>query len=132
MPVATYHRVESPTQSAVDAATQQQTGELWGFPALGSNIPKVKAKAPRSVSVRRFRHESKLSVTVSPDLVTQIESRRGCDAHVHRLAKSLRGRMRGQTLEVTPSDVQLLLKYFAKSSSTRTQARVSKKAAKKK
>jgi|SRR5687768_13092108 len=38
-----YHRVESPTQTASDALNQLKSGELWGFPARGSDIPKVKA-----------------------------------------------------------------------------------------
>ena len=53
MPAATYHRVESPTQTAADALSQEQTGELWGFPARGSDIPKVKAYVGPLPSGRR-------------------------------------------------------------------------------
>ena len=53
MAVATYHRVESPTQTAADALAQQQTGELWGFPPRGSDIPKVKAYTGPLPSGRR-------------------------------------------------------------------------------
>lgn len=38
-----YHRLESPTQTADDAARQQATGEIWGRASMGSFIPKVKA-----------------------------------------------------------------------------------------
>ena len=38
-----YHRREGPTQTVADAQSQEQSGELWGFPARGSDIPKVKA-----------------------------------------------------------------------------------------
>jgi hypothetical protein len=38
-----YHRHESPTQTVADAAQQVSSGEMWGFPARWSDIPKVKA-----------------------------------------------------------------------------------------
>lgn len=38
-----YHRVESPTQTSADAKAQVASGEIWGRPARGSNIPSVKA-----------------------------------------------------------------------------------------
>ena len=38
-----YHRLESPTQTAKDAALQQSTGEIWGRASIWSTIPKVKA-----------------------------------------------------------------------------------------
>jgi hypothetical protein len=38
-----YHRLESPTQSLLDAARQQASGEIWGRAPRGSDIPKVKA-----------------------------------------------------------------------------------------
>ena len=41
--MATFHRLESPTQTPADARRQEQSGELWGRPARGSRIPKVKA-----------------------------------------------------------------------------------------
>ena len=41
--LATYYRVASPTQTDEDAERQQASGEIWGLPARGSNIPKVKA-----------------------------------------------------------------------------------------
>lgn len=37
------HRIESPTQTRGDAAQQASSRELWGAPARGSDIPKVKA-----------------------------------------------------------------------------------------
>lgn len=40
-----YHRKAAPTQTAADAAQQQASGELWGYPAIYSNIPAVKAYA---------------------------------------------------------------------------------------
>ena len=43
MPPPVYHRVESPTQTPQDASNQTSGGELWGFPARGSDISKVKA-----------------------------------------------------------------------------------------
>jgi hypothetical protein len=39
----TYHRIESPTQTPEDAKTQEQSLEIWGRPARGSDQPKVKA-----------------------------------------------------------------------------------------
>ena len=61
---ATYHRVESPTQTAADALTQQKTSELWGFPARGSDIPKVKAyTGPLPPGVRGIE----FTTTVEPD-----------------------------------------------------------------
>lgn len=41
--MATYHRVESPTQAPHDAHVQQQTHGLGGRPARWSQTPKVKA-----------------------------------------------------------------------------------------
>jgi hypothetical protein len=38
-----YHRLESPTQTSVVAKAQVASGEIWGLPARGSNIPSVKA-----------------------------------------------------------------------------------------
>jgi hypothetical protein len=38
-----YHRKESATQTPDVAAQQEASGELWGFPAQYSDIPKVKA-----------------------------------------------------------------------------------------
>jgi hypothetical protein len=38
-----YHRLESPTQTTADAVFQVNSGEIWGLPARGSNIPSVKA-----------------------------------------------------------------------------------------
>jgi len=39
-----YHRKENPaTQTRSDALKQQASGEIWGKPARGSNIPCVKA-----------------------------------------------------------------------------------------
>lgn len=40
-----YHRKWGPTQTDADAVRQVASGELWGRPARGSNIPKVKAWA---------------------------------------------------------------------------------------
>jgi hypothetical protein len=39
----TYHRIESPTQTVEDAKLQETSNEIWGKPARGSDIPKVKA-----------------------------------------------------------------------------------------
>ena len=39
----TYHRIESPTQTAEDATLQETSLEIWGRPARGSDQPKVKA-----------------------------------------------------------------------------------------
>jgi hypothetical protein len=38
-----FHRLESPTQTRSDAVKQVASGEIWGRPARGSNIPSVKA-----------------------------------------------------------------------------------------
>ena len=38
-----FHRLESPTQTVEDALQQVASGEIWGRPARGSNIPSVKA-----------------------------------------------------------------------------------------
>jgi hypothetical protein len=38
-----YHRLESPTQTAIDAREQAASMEIWGYPPFGSDIPKVKA-----------------------------------------------------------------------------------------
>ncbi|MAU96830.1 MAG: hypothetical protein CMP81_13235 [Fulvimarina sp.] len=38
-----FHRLSSPTQSAIDAQQQVGSAEIWGKPARGSNIPSVKA-----------------------------------------------------------------------------------------
>lgn len=40
---ATYHRIESPTQTSEDAKRQEESKEIWGRPARGSDTPKVKA-----------------------------------------------------------------------------------------
>lgn len=41
--MALYHRLESPTQTPEDAVQQESSQELWGKPARGSEVPKVKA-----------------------------------------------------------------------------------------
>ena len=38
-----YHRLESPTQTAEIAELQETSGELWGRPPQGSDIPAVQA-----------------------------------------------------------------------------------------
>jgi hypothetical protein len=38
-----FHRLESPTQTRSDAVKQVASGEIWGRPARGSDIPSVKA-----------------------------------------------------------------------------------------
>ena len=38
-----FHRVESPTQTAEDAAMQETSGEIWGRPRRGSFNPRVQA-----------------------------------------------------------------------------------------
>ena len=38
-----YHRLESPTQTPETARAQQESGQLWGYPRRGSDIPSVKA-----------------------------------------------------------------------------------------
>jgi hypothetical protein len=38
-----YHRLESPTQTRVDAQLQTASGELWGRPSNTSTIPAAKA-----------------------------------------------------------------------------------------
>jgi hypothetical protein len=38
-----YYRLESPTQTSDDARNQEKSLEIWGKPARGSDIPKVKA-----------------------------------------------------------------------------------------
>ncbi len=40
-----YHRLASPTQTEVDAAAQETSGEIWGHPSTWSGIPKEKAYA---------------------------------------------------------------------------------------
>lgn len=42
-PSGTFHRLESPTQTAADAVVQVASGEVWGAAARGSSIPSVKA-----------------------------------------------------------------------------------------
>lgn len=42
-PPQVYHRVETPTQTAAVARMQARSGEVWGQPARGSNLPCVKA-----------------------------------------------------------------------------------------
>lgn len=42
---ATYYRIESPTQTSEDAKRQEESKEIWGRPARGSDKPKVKAYA---------------------------------------------------------------------------------------
>ena len=56
--------MESPTQTIPTAALQQKTGELWGAPAVGSNIPKVKAYDGRLPTVLRG---IEFSTEVEPD-----------------------------------------------------------------
>lgn len=44
MPLGPFHRVENgTTQTAQVALRQQESGEIWGRPHRGSNIPCVKA-----------------------------------------------------------------------------------------
>ena len=38
-----FHRQGSPSQTASDTLLQLQSNEIWGLPARGSDIPKVKA-----------------------------------------------------------------------------------------
>jgi hypothetical protein len=38
-----YHRKESPTQTPETAKQQEISGELWGYPSITSDEPKVKA-----------------------------------------------------------------------------------------
>jgi hypothetical protein len=38
-----YHRLESPTQTRVDAQVQTTSGELWGRASSTSTLPSVKA-----------------------------------------------------------------------------------------
>ena len=53
MATPVYHRVEGPTQTEQNALEQASSSELWGFPARGSDIPKVKAfKGPLPTEVR--------------------------------------------------------------------------------
>lgn len=42
-----YHRVESPTQTAANAAQQERTREIWGQIPRGGAWPKVKAYVGR-------------------------------------------------------------------------------------
>src|SRR4051794_35132196 len=49
-----YHRVESPTQTKADAASQVTSMEVWGGPARGSSLPAVKAyRTPLPSPTRR-------------------------------------------------------------------------------
>jgi hypothetical protein len=41
--VQQYHRIESPTQTSEHAIQQTSSQEIWGKPARGSEVPKVKA-----------------------------------------------------------------------------------------
>lgn len=53
MAAEVYHRRESPTQTVADALRQASSGEMWGYPARGSDIPKVKAfKGPLPTGAR--------------------------------------------------------------------------------
>ncbi len=38
-----FHRLETSTQTTAHAVLQVSSGEIWGLPARGSNIPSVKA-----------------------------------------------------------------------------------------
>jgi hypothetical protein len=38
-----FYRVEGPTQTEEDAIMQVESGEIWGRPSRGSDIPSVKA-----------------------------------------------------------------------------------------
>jgi hypothetical protein len=42
-----YYRVASPTQTPEDARLQRESAQIWGKPARGSQIPKVKAYVGR-------------------------------------------------------------------------------------
>ena len=59
-----FHRVESPTQTEKDAATQEQSGELWGRTPRAGAWPKVKAYVGRlPTGVRGVEFETE----VEPD-----------------------------------------------------------------
>ena len=106
---------------------------VWTAPEASPSPRKSSPAKNVRTLVRRSRDQRTLYVTISPNLVTKIECQRSRDAAVQRFARSLRARIRGRKLEVTPSDVQQLLRYLAKSSgSGRPHAVVSRKAAKKK
>lgn len=56
---ATYHRIESPTQTVADASQQEMTLEIWGKPARSSDIPKVKAyKGPLPPGAKGIQFET--------------------------------------------------------------------------
>jgi len=59
-----YHRVESPTQTNEDARRQEQRGEMWGYPARGSDQPKVKAYVGKLPAAKRG---IEFSTDISPD-----------------------------------------------------------------
>lgn len=60
-----YYRVESPTQTAADAAQQEKTGEIWGRVPRRGAWPKVKAYVGRlPIGVRGLEFET----DVAPDV----------------------------------------------------------------
>src|SRR5438105_15684426 len=62
-----YHRLESRTQTPEDARLQEQSQELWGRPARGSDILKVKAwTGPLPSGVRGI------------EFTTDVPPQRGC------------------------------------------------------
>lgn len=61
-----YHRIESPTQTPVDAIAQESSHEVWGRPSRYSDIPAVKAYVgPLPVGARGV--EFATSVPPDPD-----------------------------------------------------------------
>lgn len=63
-PRPVYHRLESPTQTPVDAARQIASGEIWGRAPMSSQIPKVKAyRGPLPPGARRVE----FTTEVPPD-----------------------------------------------------------------
>jgi hypothetical protein len=65
-----YYRFKSPTQTEEDAERQLKSKELWGKPARGSSIPKVKAYTSAYPGVREKRQGIKFTTLVPPDSYT--------------------------------------------------------------
>jgi hypothetical protein len=64
-----FYRVEGPTQTEEDAIMQVESGEIWGRPSRGSDIPSVKAyrgKLPLESAV--FSSQLQFSQTVEAEL----------------------------------------------------------------
>ncbi|MDV2997446.1 MAG: hypothetical protein N4J56_007151 [Chroococcidiopsis sp. SAG 2025] len=89
---ATYHRIESPTQTPEIAKYQEASQEIWGRPARGSNIPKVKAyvgKLPANARGIEFTTDIEPDPSTPPGYAYWSISQSGVEVRVNENGEEL-------------------------------------------